>query len=219
VTVGRAGGESTGPHAWAPAPSALAVVRAVQLRGRAAPPALAAMLTCSEDQVAEALRTVPGALVTETPAGLAVTPTGREWLASELSAEREAVDADGIAGLYDDFEPVDAEVKAVVTSWQLREVDGSGVINDHSDAVYDRAVVVELGRAHTRAVALAERVAGYVGRLWPFPVRLENAHRAVAAGEHRLIAAPMVDSYHTVWFELHEELLHLAGRRRADEGA
>jgi pyruvate,orthophosphate dikinase len=27
----------------------------------------------------------------------------------------------------------------------------------------------------------------------------------------------MVDSYHTVWFELHEELIGMAGRTRATE--
>jgi pyruvate,orthophosphate dikinase len=41
----------------------------------------------------------------------------------------------------------------------------------------------------------------------------------VAAGEHRYIASPTVDSYHSVWFELHEELILLAGRNRADEVA
>jgi pyruvate,orthophosphate dikinase len=32
----------------------------------------------------------------------------------------------------------------------------------------------------------------------------------------RFVAHPLVDSYHSVWFELHEELLHLAGLSRAD---
>jgi pyruvate,orthophosphate dikinase len=29
----------------------------------------------------------------------------------------------------------------------------------------------------------------------------------------------MIDSYHTVWFELHEDLIGLAGLSRADEAA
>ncbi len=29
----------------------------------------------------------------------------------------------------------------------------------------------------------------------------------------------MVDSYHTLWFELHEELIQALGRTRADEAA
>jgi hypothetical protein len=31
------------------------------------------------------------------------------------------------------------------------------------------------------------------------------------------LTRPMVDSYHTVWFELHEEMIGLAGRTRATE--
>jgi pyruvate,orthophosphate dikinase len=34
-----------------------------------------------------------------------------------------------------------------------------------------------------------------------------------------MIASPLKDSYHTIWFELHEELIHLAGRDRATEEA
>ena len=34
-----------------------------------------------------------------------------------------------------------------------------------------------------------------------------------------MIASPLKDSYHTAWFELHEELIHLAGRDRAIEEA
>ena len=33
------------------------------------------------------------------------------------------------------------------------------------------------------------------------------------------MASPSVDSYHGVWFELHETLILLAGRNRADEAA
>ena len=39
------------------------------------------------------------------------------------------------------------------------------------------------------------------------------------AGDQRYVASPRVDSYHGVWFELHEDLIALAGRRRADEVA
>ena len=32
-------------------------------------------------------------------------------------------------------------------------------------------------------------------------------------------AHPMRESYHTVWFELHEDLIRLAGKTREDEVA
>jgi pyruvate,orthophosphate dikinase len=34
-----------------------------------------------------------------------------------------------------------------------------------------------------------------------------------------MLSAPLKDSYHTVWFEMHEELILLCGRNRADEAA
>ena len=42
---------------------------------------------------------------------------------------------------------------------------------------------------------------------------------AAAAGNGRYVASPRVDSYHGAWFELHEDLILLAGRTRADEVA
>ena len=44
-----------------------------------------------------------------------------------------------------------------------------------------------------------------------------RAGRPAAIG--RYVASPRVDSYHSVWFELHEDLILLAGRTRADEVA
>ena len=39
----------------------------------------------------------------------------------------------------------------------------------------------------------------------------------VEDGEHSYIASPKVDSYHSIWFELHEDLIQLAGRTREEE--
>ena len=45
--------------------------------------------------------------------------------------------------------------------------------------------------------------------------RIEQAE----AGDQRFVASPRVDSYHGIWFELHEDLIRLAGRTREDEAA
>jgi predicted HD phosphohydrolase len=47
--------------------------------------------------------------------------------------------------------------------------------------------------------------------------RLERAHASIEAGDPRFVASPRVDSYHSIWFELHEDLIRLAGRTRAGE--
>jgi pyruvate,orthophosphate dikinase len=56
-------------------------------------------------------------------------------------------------------------------------------------------------------------------RLATYRVRLENALAAILAGDARYVASPRVDSYHGVWFELHEDAIRLAGCTRAEEVA
>ena len=56
-----------------------------------------------------------------------------------------------------------------------------------------------------------DRFAGYGGRL-------REALEKVVAGEHEWFTKPVIDSYHTIWFELHEDLLCTLGIERASEG-
>ena len=52
-----------------------------------------------------------------------------------------------------------------------------------------------------------------------YRLRLGRALDQALAGDQRFVASPRVDSYHGIWFELHEDLIQLAGRNRADEVA
>jgi len=36
-------------------------------------------------------------------------------------------------------------------------------------------------------------------------------------GDEKYLVSVTLDSYHTIWFQLHEELIEMAGRTRADE--
>ena len=54
-------------------------------------------------------------------------------------------------------------------------------------------------------------------RLADYGVRLGRALERALAGDQRYVASPRVDSYHGIWFELHEDLIRLAGRSRAEE--
>jgi pyruvate,orthophosphate dikinase len=58
-----------------------------------------------------------------------------------------------------------------------------------------------------------------VPRFGQYLARFDRAMAAVDAGDARFVASPRVDSYHSVWFELHEDLIRLAGRTREDEVA
>jgi pyruvate,orthophosphate dikinase len=99
----------------------------------------------------------------------------------------------------------------------MRQVDGEQVLNDHSDEQYDREVLSRLIELHEEARAWLEPLAGGLPRLELYLRRLDRAADRVSSGKHAYIASPRIDSYHNVWFELHEDLIQLAGRTREGE--
>jgi pyruvate, orthophosphate dikinase len=107
-------------------------------------------------------------------------------------------------------------MKDTVTAWQLKSPD---VVNDHADADYDRGVLDRLAALHDDAMTFTEAHENPTGRLAVYRERLGRAVEAARGGDGRYVASPRVDSYHGVWFELHEDLIQLAGRTREDEVA
>ncbi len=125
---------------------------------------------------------------------------------------------DAAVAALDAFLALDQRMKDTVTAWQLRDAAGR-VVNDHADAAYDRAVLDRLAALHADAVAWLTPLEVGCPRLGAYRVRLGRAAEAAQAGDGRYVASPRVDSYHGIWFELHEDLIQLAGRNRADEVA
>jgi hypothetical protein len=195
----------------------LQALQALRLKGRPTPEDVASA-TGAEATDAEAV------LVALTEAGHAdqargrykLTPAGRARLDELLAGERAEVDQARLAEAYREFGEHNTAFKQLVTDWQL--IDGV-TPNDHSDADYDAKIVRRLGELHERFLPLVERLVGLAPRLAPYPGRFTGALAKVQAGEHSWLARPLIDSYHTVWFELHEDLIGLAGLSRADEAA
>ena len=52
-----------------------------------------------------------------------------------------------------------------------------------------------------------------------YSVKLQTALDNIHAGQTMWLARPLIDSYHTVWFELHEELILATGRTRETDDA
>jgi pyruvate, orthophosphate dikinase len=198
---------------------AFAVMRALALLGFAAEDRIAIALGASTDIVRCAIDGLPPGHVNRTPRGLQIAPDGRAWLQAQLAAEREHTDQAAADRLYSSFVELDDRFKRLVAAWQVRTIDGREVINDHADAGYDAAVRARLGAFHIDATPLIDAICAVASRLRPYRARLARASAAVAAGNGSMIASPLKDSYHTVWFELHEELIHLSGRSRAIEEA
>ena len=134
-----------------------------------------------------------------------------------LTAERETWGTEPAAAALDAFLALDHRVKVIVTAWQLRGDPDSGVVNDHSDADYDRDVLERLAAVHADAMTWLAPQAEGLSRLADYGVRLGRAVEGAVGGDNRFVASPRVDSYHGIWFELHEDLIRLAGRTREEE--
>jgi hypothetical protein len=115
---------------------------------------------------------------------------------------------------YERFLSINREFLRLCNDWQVRP---GNVPNDHRDAKYDWAVVDRLRNLDERVAPVVRRVGRSVARFEPYPRRLREALRHVDEGEHDWFTSPRIDSYHTVWMQLHEDLLLALGRSREHE--
>ena len=224
AAIERPAGPRTAPESDRPAgavPDLVEVRRVVGLKGMASADSLVDVLGCGPGPAAAAI----AALVDEGAAQ--ELPGGRVRLTKDASAAVDELFRHDAARLQafvepvmDDFHGVNSAFKELVTSWQMRVVEGAEVVNDHTDQAYDADVVMRLcDDIHPRVLAVIDRVAGAEPRLARYGARLATALEAVQQGDAQMMAHPIRDSYHTVWFELHEELIRLCGRDRASEAA
>lgn len=197
-----------------------AILILLRIKGFAKPPLVAESLGLTEPAADRVLAELTATgLVSETKMGLRLTDAGKQAADAASTAEREAADAEVVAACYDRFDPINARFKALIQAWQVREVDGEAVPNDHQDPAYDAARVKDLAAIHDDIGPVLADAAGQIARLGRYTDRLAAAFDRVQAGDTRFMAAPIIDSYHTVWFELHEDLIRLTGRTRAEEAS
>jgi hypothetical protein len=116
---------------------------------------------------------------------------------------------------YDEFGPLNVEFLSICTEWQLRTVGGEQVLNDHSDSAHDRAVLARLVAVHEPILRLVRSLSAALPRFASYSGRFSHAYERVLANDVDWLTRPVIDSYHTVWFELHEDLLATLGRSRS----
>jgi hypothetical protein len=181
-------------------------------------PAVAAVLGAQEDDVAAGLdAAVAAGRAIGAKGTFMVTPAGRSWLDECYpQAFAEFRDDPAATAAYERFERINRDLLTLFTDWQMVPAAGGRVANDHADADYDRGIVDRLGDLHERAEKTLGRFAALDPRLDVYRRRLDDAYDQVLAGEHEYVSGARVDSYHTVWFELHEDLLRMLGREREE---
>jgi hypothetical protein len=146
-----------------------------------------------------------------------LTPLARLALAASYSREHAALRAmpdfrDALAR----FEEVNRDLKALMTQWQTIAVGGEVVPNTHDDPAHDARIIDRLGRFHDRVAPLLADFTRLVPRLSVYEGALEAALTRAEDGDIAFVADVGIESYHSLWFDLHEELLRLSGTERQE---
>jgi hypothetical protein len=150
--------------------------------------------------------------------GWSLTSAGRTEDERQLAAELAAVGdtgADTIRRAYTEFLPWNDRLQRACTDWQLRP-DGDEPLaeNDHTDPAWDARVLADLAAIDGALRPLVSRLSGVLDRFRGYDVRFSTALRRAAAGDGSWVNRVGADSCHTVWMELHEDLLATLGMPR-----
>ncbi len=159
--------------------------------------------------------------------GWSLTADGRSRLAELSSAEVDGAGVEGVGvrhlviEVHRRFTPVNGDFLTLCTEWQLRPVttgatSADAVVNDHSQPEYDAAVIARLGEIDAAIQPLLADASAALERFAQYRQRLTFALTRLSAGDLDWFTRPVVDSYHSVWFELHEDLLTTLGLERSD---
>ncbi|MGY3554776.1 MarR family transcriptional regulator [Williamsia sp. R60] len=193
--------------------SELELLQAVRLKGRATGADLVETSGIPAEVATAELERLGDAGLIKYGKLIRITPEGRERLSALLATERDGANTTKVAAAYDDFRSVNGDFKALVSEWQIRD----GEPNPHDDGAYDSAVIARLQVIDDRVQPIVGIVAQEIPRLRRYATKLTASLEKVNAGDTAWFTRPLADSYHTVWFELHEELILACGLTRDDE--
>ncbi len=146
--------------------------------------------------------------------GVRLTTAGRDAHAAWARLEPGSDDESAAQRAYERFLPLNRELIRICNDWQVRP---GNVVNDHRDLRYDWSVIDRLRSLDERAAPVITRVARACVRFAGYRPRLRAALARVDEGAHEWVTSPRHESYHTVWMQLHEDLLLAIGGDRADE--
>jgi hypothetical protein len=186
---------------------------------RTATPADVARRMAMDVAATEAMLTLAAAHGRVVRAGdrLMLAPLARMALAADYSRTCAALRADpAFAEAVSRFELVNRDLKALMTDWQTRTVAGVTLANDHADSAHDQRIIDRLGRFHDRVTPLLDQFAALLPRLGVYRDGLLAALERAEDGDSGFVSDVGCESYHTLWFDLHEELLRLSGTERVE---
>jgi hypothetical protein len=155
----------------------------------------------------QGLLLIKGPIIMPTPAG--TSAAGEQLVLASDAPERERLMA-----TFHRFLPVNRQLRDLCTAWQVRP---DGTPNDHSDDAYDAEIRDRLDDIDDAIGPLVKRFGEDVPRLSVYRPRLTTALENLDEGDNAWLASPLIDSYHTVWMHLHQELLLTIGMSRKED--
>lgn len=142
------------------------------------------------------------------------TPAGTELVGTMLRLPDDAPERERIMATFHRFLPVNRQLRDLCTAWQVRP-DGS--VNDHSDEAYDADIRDRLDDIDDAVGPLLKRFAEDIPAMSGYRARLTEALEKLDEGDDAWLASPLIDSYHTVWMHLHQQLLLTIGMSRKED--
>jgi hypothetical protein len=151
--------------------------------------------------------------------GWGLTDRGRAEDDRRLAAELDQTGARGVVtDAHATFARLNARFLDATTRWQIRPTPWDRMAaNDHDDWSWDERVLDDLTSLGRGLQPVGDALAGVLDRFAGYPERYAAALARVDAGERRYVDEPRIDSCHTVWFELHEDLLGTLGLERGSD--
>lgn len=146
-------------------------------------------------------------------AGWTLTEAGRAENERQLAEEVTTTESSAsVRHAYEAFLPDNALLLRACTDWQLRpSATDPLAINDHSDRVWDQRVLITLAALGVKLGTLCVELSGRLARFGGYDGRFLAAHKRAEQGDLSWVNRPKVDSCHTVWMELHEDLVATLG--------
>ncbi len=164
---------------------------------------------------------------------------GEEALAAELdeTGTRPVVEA-----AYQQFRQLNPAMLELCTDWQVKPpphqppaepdppaadpaaspsapaTDPPGrTLNDHTDPTYDTLVLTRLAELSFRIAGVLSPLSDALERYSHYRRQFDKALERIADGDLKYFTKPIIPSFHTIWFELHEDLLATLNLTRSQE--
>jgi hypothetical protein len=149
-------------------------------------------------------------------AGWTLTESGRSENERQLAHELAATNSNSsIHDAYLSFLPHNDRLLRACTDWQLRPSGADPLaVNEHTDKEWDQRVLTTLSALREELRTICQELGHRLARFRGYDDRFTAALARVEQGELTWVARPRVDSCHTVWMELHEDLIATLGIRR-----